>query len=347
MGLNKVLPFSAHSGQKHHPLGRSGYIALFARSVDGDDRHRRIMRHKAFLANKETVLMIITLRPATASQVTTSSVSTESPRGFTLIELLVVIAIVAILAAFLFPVFAQARGKARQSSCMSNMKQLGLGVTQYAQDYDGLFPRSQSSGSSANLWSNSWAVTSQPYVKSFDVYRCPSDPDTAIQDASWAWAGIGISYASNSYLKRDNGSVQPVTIGPFGMGAGNQMSDYWVTESLSDADISRPADSILIAERHNGDVRKAGSPCNCTNYYSGLGGTLGASISGIPVKIPDGTIAATTAYPDGPNGGVSVPHNGMANFAFVDGHVKAMKPANTNPDPTNRAQDNMWDATRR
>src|SRR6184192_1931973 len=61
-------------------------------------------------------------------------------RGFTLIELLVVIAIIAILAAILFPVFAQARAKARQAACISNLKQLGLGFTMYAQDYDESFP---------------------------------------------------------------------------------------------------------------------------------------------------------------------------------------------------------------
>ena len=63
-----------------------------------------------------------------------------SPRGFTLIELLVVIAIIAILAAILFPVFAQAREKARQATCLSNLKQLSLGVLMYVQDYDEQFP---------------------------------------------------------------------------------------------------------------------------------------------------------------------------------------------------------------
>jgi prepilin-type N-terminal cleavage/methylation domain-containing protein len=68
------------------------------------------------------------------------SMQTSRKSGFTLIELLVVIAIIAILAAILFPVFAQAREKARQITCASNMKQLGLGIIQYTQDYDEIYP---------------------------------------------------------------------------------------------------------------------------------------------------------------------------------------------------------------
>ena len=89
-------------------------------------------------------------------------------KGFTLIELLVVIAIIAILAAILFPVFAKAREKARQSACSSNLKQIMLGVTQYAQDYD------------EHLLANPDAVGSgpvallQPYVKSEAIFVCPS-----------------------------------------------------------------------------------------------------------------------------------------------------------------------------
>ncbi len=93
--------------------------------------------------------------------------------AFTLIELLVVIAIIAILAAILFPVFAQAREKARQTQCLSNMRQMGIAVQMYLQDYDEQFPLDSHTGTNAP-WV--WLNTLQPYVKTTLLYRCPSDP---------------------------------------------------------------------------------------------------------------------------------------------------------------------------
>ncbi len=93
---------------------------------------------------------------------------TTPRKGFTLIELLVVIAIIAILAAILFPVFARAREKARQTSCLSNEKQIALGVLMYAQDYDERMPRSRSAGGI------NWRQAVHPYIKNENVWICPS-----------------------------------------------------------------------------------------------------------------------------------------------------------------------------
>ncbi len=105
-------------------------------------------------------------------------------RGFTLIELLVVIAIIAILAAILFPVFAKAREKARASSCVSNLKQIGLADMQYAQDYDEMYVKCYQSNNSTGSWNYSirWFWNSDtnpgmlwPYVNNNQVFLCPTD----------------------------------------------------------------------------------------------------------------------------------------------------------------------------
>lgn len=114
--------------------------------------------------------------------------------GFTLIELLVVIAIISILAAILFPVFARARENARRASCLSNQKQLGLGMIQYAQDYDEQFPTlaNLSTGQSGFV---TWDDAIYPYVKSAQVYQCPSVPDknTRAYSMNWWVAGTATS----------------------------------------------------------------------------------------------------------------------------------------------------------
>jgi prepilin-type N-terminal cleavage/methylation domain-containing protein/prepilin-type processing-associated H-X9-DG protein len=122
----------------------------------------------------------------------------KAKSGFTLIELLVVIAIIAILAAILFPVFARARENARRSSCQSNLKQLGLGIMQYAQDYDERFPYFQASGGKFRQFANI-----QPYVKSLQVLQCPSEstaPDTNPNNTGYVDYSYNIYLSENPYV---------------------------------------------------------------------------------------------------------------------------------------------------
>lgn len=271
----------------------------------------------------------------------------RSLAGFTLIELLVVIAIIAILAAILFPVFAQAREKARQSSCASNMKQLSLAVIQYSQDYDASFPTGLQDG----WYAQSWAYNVQPYIKSVAVFRCPSDfgADQPIKSGTddFSWAGPRMSYVANGYIKW-NGVDSNQNYGIM------TMSQSWVKDFgvQTDANVKRPSDTIMLAERASVYPTNATTPGS--DYLWGPGCMITNNTGWdyvAPQALPDGSRTATTnPYdPAGKNGGVTPIHSGFGNFAFADGHVKAMKPEQTNPQTGTQAQKdsaNMWDALR-
>lgn len=261
-------------------------------------------------------------------------------RGFTLIELLVVIAIIAILAAILFPVFAQAREKARQISCLSNIKQEALGILMYSQDYDESFPAGVHDD-----WNNAWPTSVQPYVKNLQMFRCPSDSDRSYASGTGTWAGVPISYACNGVVAWNGSANENIGV--------MTMAQNWLTGIVkTQAAVGRPADTILLAEVHHSDAKKAApSPAYGGNYSSWGPGMIVMNVAWgwteVPtINNPNGDRSATAAFPNGRDGTISTKHAGMANFAFVDGHAKAMKPIQTNPSASTRPNDNMWDARR-
>jgi prepilin-type N-terminal cleavage/methylation domain-containing protein/prepilin-type processing-associated H-X9-DG protein len=141
-----------------------------------------------------------------------NSLSTSSrvrpQRGFTLIELLVVIAIIAILAAILFPVFAQARAAARKASCISNLKQLALAQTMYLQDYDERFCKWVNGGTPPDSWAQPngagwWMNEIYPYIKNYGLYACPQDTRADDQANGWGYAVLPntnpVQYYRSSY----------------------------------------------------------------------------------------------------------------------------------------------------
>src|SRR5437879_824377 len=162
--------------------------------------------------------------------------------GFTLIELLVVIAIIAILAAILFPVFAQARDKARSAGCLSNLKQVGLAVMMYTQDYDESYPNVLFDYY-CPIWPTAtdnycpWQGLIQPYMKSVDMLKCPSGPSTG------------------THVGRDGATYPNVTTGHYAI---NQVFGYrgalgtnTSTPSVTIASLPQPADTVFAIDVWN------------------------------------------------------------------------------------------------
>jgi len=205
--------------------------------------------------------------------------------GFTLIELLVVIAIIAILAAILFPVFARAREKARQSSCQSNLKQIILACIMYKSDYDGRFPRNSTTSHPLSCiapgWD--WREVTQPYTKSWQIYICPSvDPVTSTcklaVPRSFAGENMG-GYAANAGRP---GVLGQIGNGPFG--------NSWHRESPKESVFQDVSGLLAIVE----------STVSCHMFCG---------------------VAHAGAYWDNRR----FTHNGGMNVAYYDGHVKFHK----------------------
>jgi prepilin-type N-terminal cleavage/methylation domain-containing protein/prepilin-type processing-associated H-X9-DG protein len=265
-------------------------------------------------------------------------------KGFTLIELLVVIAIIAILAAVLFPVFATAREKARQTGCASNLKQLGLGFLQYANDFDEQLP--DGSYRTATVATNctgatetvhfgmGWASQIYPYIKVVGVYQCPDDVNLAIQTNRTAYGvsypAYGISYTFNYNLSP--ASTGPIcsatTVGgnPFNISKMNSPTKtimlwecsgtYWQTvlqvaggfDWSNASNVYYGVSNIPMASR-SGFIDMGNYGCANATGSNGLNYSCASSKGGST------TVQTSDPAPDGI-------HSGFSNYLLCDGHVK-------------------------
>jgi len=243
--------------------------------------------------------------------------------AFTLVELLVVIAIIAILAAILFPVFAQVREKARQSSCISNEKQILLAINMYTQDYDEHFPlfctyEAVKYQGGPNVVANPqksslWNQNINPYVKNQQVFLCPDDPNSA---ATPVWPDpnppTGIKPFHTSYIINAELTFNWFYLTPSLAAVNSPSSTVCITDGGARANTSAP----WVTERST--IKSQAwilSDPTTSNHGAGCN----------PFD-PNVTInyCATTDNPDW--AAPAVRHSGIAEVGFTDGHVKAMRP---------------------
>ena len=226
--------------------------------------------------------------------------------AFTLIELLVVIAIIAILAAILFPVFAKVREKARQTSCASNEKQLGLGFAQYMQDYDESFP----AGRADMFFCGGWAHQVMPYLKSTGIYKCPDDPTTYLN-----WQPV--SYLINDTL----------------IGDGNRDSTGW-GHGAPLASLNAPANTVMLCEAY-GVMMDLNNPA-ATDFSSAATMDTKYWTSGSGLGQPTNNFAKyATGTPPGQKLSLYQNTKGIhtdgSNYLAADGHVKWLRAAKISP----------------
>ena len=221
-----------------------------------------------------------------------SSRNRASKRGFTLIELLVVIAIIAILAAILFPVFAQARAKARQTACLSNTKQLGLALNMYAQDYDETLPPQNHNYNWAEMNIENLI---HPYTKNMDIWACPSSR-TAVSEAQYNAAP-----KDRAWKVFINGQEKLASIGVnvsmFPYGDGTQL--WGGPGSLADS--SKKGQVANLAQL----ARVADTVCFMDSRWPGV--SAWPNQIGVNLGVPGKTR-----------------HSNTINIVFADGHAKAI-----------------------
>jgi len=235
-------------------------------------------------------------------------------KGFTLIELLVVIAIIAILAAILFPVFARAREQARKASCQSNLKQIGLAVLMYLQDYDQVYPYGRNSyGGDEKVIRHTtteysvtgvWYTIFQPYTKSFQVFICPTAGPIMSASGLINWSG-GYGWNIGGTHRASSGS--PLAGNGFGGYTGFECTP--TGSRLNEATVQEPARTILVTDP-------------ASNSYSSNGiFAIGYSKSYIPV-LHGGQVGP---FYSSPSTTTAVEFSGGGNYLFADGHVKYLQ----------------------
>jgi len=233
--------------------------------------------------------------------------------GFTLIELLVVIAIIAILAAILFPVFAKVREKARQTACLSNEKQLGLGFLQYSEDYDEAEP--------AGYWfadGQGWAGELYSYVKSTKVYTCPDD---SITPTTVSFQG---PYYVVSYGYNRNMVTKPTT-------DGTTTTSGVATIAM----LQSPASTVLLHEIVNNVAKVDNNNGHLDQDSATDFGSYGFDGFGPVSTINGGHPLTDTGYMGNPAANVSYQptgrHTNGSNFVLADGHAKWLRGTAVSP----------------